>query len=145
MTMSDTHKKNLREQFSDEIYAKTKKYQKKYGFEIGVGEHDTWNNEADAFKHAFMQAVLAQRFTSLISLILGRLHEWEGDKTNQPKAEKNMDLWNNKVGREIFNEVKWELMGKRKKDFPPEKIEQLYAQKIFERLQNGDLIANPND
>ena len=28
MTMSDTHKKNLREQFSDEIYAKTKKYQK---------------------------------------------------------------------------------------------------------------------
>jgi len=24
-------------------------YKNLYGFEIGTGEHDTWNNEADAF------------------------------------------------------------------------------------------------
>ena len=29
-----------------------------YGFEIGKDEKDTWNNEADAFKHTFMQARL---------------------------------------------------------------------------------------
>ena len=27
-----------------------KHYQKQYKFEIGTGEHDTWNNESDAFK-----------------------------------------------------------------------------------------------
>ena len=47
---------NFIKQYNNEVYAKTKKYQKIYGFEIGTGEHDTWNNEADAFKHAFMQA-----------------------------------------------------------------------------------------
>ena len=56
-----------------------------------------------------------------------------------------MDLWNNKIGREIFNEVKWELMGKRRKDYPPKRIEDIYAQKIVERMKNGDLITNPND
>ena len=49
---------NFIKQYNNEIYAKTKKYQKIYGFEIGKGEHDTWNNEADAFKHTFMQADL---------------------------------------------------------------------------------------
>lgn len=39
---------NFIKQYNNEIYAKTKKYQKIYGFEIGKGEHDTWNNEADA-------------------------------------------------------------------------------------------------
>nr|DAX32890.1 MAG TPA: hypothetical protein [Caudoviricetes sp.] len=36
--------------YSSEIYAKAKKYQKQYGFKMGSGKHDTWNNEADAFK-----------------------------------------------------------------------------------------------
>ena len=39
--------KDLSEKFKNEMYAKTKKYQKIYGFDIGTGEHDTWNNEAD--------------------------------------------------------------------------------------------------
>ena len=92
-----------------------------------------------------MQAVLAQRYTIPVSLFLGQYHEWEGDIKNQPQNEKNMDLWNNKIGREIFNEVKWELMGKRRKDYPPKRIEDIYAQKIVERMKNGDLITNPND
>ena len=33
-------KKSLTQFYNDEIYAKTKKYQKIYGFEIGTGEHD---------------------------------------------------------------------------------------------------------
>lgn len=46
-------------QYSSNVYRDTIKYQKQYGFEIGKGEHATWNNEADAFKHAYMQAQLA--------------------------------------------------------------------------------------
>ena len=36
--------------YSSEIYAKAKKKKKQYGFKMGSGKHDTWNNEADAFK-----------------------------------------------------------------------------------------------
>ena len=36
-----------------EMFKKTVEYQKKYGFNIGSGEHDTWNNEADVFKHTY--------------------------------------------------------------------------------------------
>ena len=138
--------KNLNKKFNAEIDAKTKQYQKIHGFEISSDpKHPTWNNEADAFKHAFMQAILAQRYTIPMSLVAGWFHEIDGTIKGQPVGELNMDLWNNKVGREIFNEVKRELMGKRRKDYPSKRIEDIYAQKIVERMQNGDLITNPND
>jgi hypothetical protein len=50
---------NIRRDFNAKIHADTVKYQKQYGFEMGTGEHATWNNEADAFKHAYMQACLS--------------------------------------------------------------------------------------
>ena len=40
---------NFIKQYNNEIYSKTKKYQKIYGFEIGTGEHDAWNNKFDVF------------------------------------------------------------------------------------------------
>ena len=66
-------------QFNNEIYAKTKKYQQIYGFEIGTGDKDTWNNEADAFKHTFMQAQLAVQYNSAAADIAGNIHEWQGN------------------------------------------------------------------
>ena len=92
-----------------------------------------------------MQAILAQRYTIPMSLVAGWFHEIDGTIKGQPVGELNMDLWNNKVGREIFNEVKRELMGKRRKDYPSKRIEDIYAQKIVERMQNGDLITSPKD
>ena len=47
--------KNLREELNRESLKYTYKYQKMHGFEIGSGTEATHNNEADAFKHAFMQ------------------------------------------------------------------------------------------
>jgi len=41
-----------RKKFNEDVLNATYKAQKKYGFEIGTGPHATWNNEADAFKHA---------------------------------------------------------------------------------------------
>ena len=68
--------KNLNKKFNAEIDAKTKQYQKIHGFEISSDpKHPTWNNEADAFKHAFMQAILAQRYTIPMSLVAGWFHE----------------------------------------------------------------------
>ena len=43
---------NLRKNFNDKIHKATIKYQKQYGFQIGTGEHATWNNEAEAFNQS---------------------------------------------------------------------------------------------
>ena len=57
--------------YSSYVFDATTKYQKKYGFDIGTGEHATWNNEADAFKHAYMQAQLSLWADKHISKALG--------------------------------------------------------------------------
>lgn len=41
-----------REDFNQYIHNGTVKYQRLYGFEMGTGEHATWNNEADALRHS---------------------------------------------------------------------------------------------
>ena len=41
--------------FSNMMEKATRKYQQKYGFDIGQGNNPTWNNESDAFRHAYMQ------------------------------------------------------------------------------------------
>jgi len=131
--------------FKKEMYAKTKKYQKIYGFEIGTGENDTWNNEADAFKHAYMQAILQFDWGSVVSNIGGYYHELKGLLNNQPNEEANMDMWNNEVGREIGRNIKKFVMGKRKSEYPKEKIEDMIAEEIVKRMKNGELITTLKD
>ena len=88
------------------VFNETVKYQKQYGFKIGKGEHATWNNEADAFKHTYMQAQLALWFGQTAAKIAGDIHEKQGNKDmGQPKGEENMDKWNNAQGREIAKEI----------------------------------------
>ena len=50
-----------REQFNDYIVKQTFKYQKQYGFNLGKGKESTHNNEADAFKHAYLSAWLTKK------------------------------------------------------------------------------------
>lgn len=142
-----TKKKNsITQYYNNEIYAKTKKYQKIYGFQIGTGAHDAWNNEADAFKHTFMQADLALKSFVGASKIFGDFHEWQGDMSQQPKGEKNMDLWNNEIGREISREIR--------KEYNPidvikhinsGKMDDIIADKIMKRMRKGELITHPSD
>ena len=85
---------------------KQKKYQKKYGFEIGKGSHDAWNNEADAFKHTFMSADMALKTNVGISKYKGDEHEIEGrNNMGQSAGEENMDRWNNAEGRKIAQKM----------------------------------------
>ena len=95
--------------FKEKIFNKTSYYQKLYGFDIGTGKHSTWNNEADAFKHAFMQSVLTIDYNNYFSKLIGDLHEMNGNiNYGQTKGEENMDKWNNRVGRLIAKEIKKE-------------------------------------
>ena len=67
--------KYLPKNYSKALYAKTKKYQNIYGFNLGIGEQDTWNNEADAFKHTFGSAEMTLIGTLGISQLIGWYHE----------------------------------------------------------------------
>ena len=54
-------------------------------------------------------------------------------------------LWNNESGREIGRNMKNFIMGKRKSEYPREKIEDMIADEIVKRMKNGELITNPKD
>ncbi len=130
--------------YSSYIFDATTKYQKKYGFDMGTGEHATWNNEADAFKHAYMQAQLSLWTGKHISKALGDFHEFQGNKTmGQTKEEYNMDNWNNEQGREIAREIiqEYGVLS----IIPSQKLNDIIAEKVVKRMREGKLILSPND
>ncbi len=134
---------NPKKLFSNKIVNDTIKYQQKYGFNIGEN-NSTWNNEADAFKHTYMQAILALRGNQQIAKILGDNHEKSGANRGQPLGEDNMDRWNNQQGRNIANEIIKEY-GLQVKLYPNTKLSDIIAEKVIEKMQQGDLITKPND
>lgn len=149
MTNSNNNKKinlNLGKWYGSKVFEDTVKYQKQYGFEMGTGEHATWNNEADAFKHTYMQAQLALWGGKHISKLLGDYHEYQGNKyMGQSKGEENMDQWNNAQGREIAKEIICEYGIGSTIPFQGDKINNIIAEKVMQRMKAGKLITNPSD
>ena len=96
-----------KDEFTKEMLSDTLKYQKKYGFDIGQN-NVAWNNEADAFRHAYMQSLLNQKYGSLKTKGISYLHEQKGSWQGQDPREANMDLWNNQQGQQIYNEIRRE-------------------------------------
>lgn len=143
-----TNNKNLANFYSSEIYAKTKKYQKLYGFCIGKGEHDTHNNEADAFKHTFASADMALKATAGISKVLGNKHEDDGRiKMGQSADEENMDKWNNSEGRKIAQKIEKQINNPvlLKLYASSGKLDDLIAKEVMQKMHAGKLITNPSD
>ena len=102
-----------------------------------------WNDEADAFRHAFMEASLVLKYGNLLASSFGWQHEISGNIINkQDSRESNMDTWNNAVGREIGQEVKEEI---KDKNYSQQKIDDLIAEKVYNRLKNGELITDLDD
>ncbi len=129
--------------YSERLDKKTMEYQRQYGFELNpLKEHRTWNVEADAFKHAFMGADLAFDYGNLGSFTLGVLHETQ--PKNNPQGEWNMDSWNNNQGREIAKEILKEY-GNQVYKMSDKQRSDLIAEKIMDRMKNGELITKPDD
>ncbi len=133
--------------FKNEMYNDTGQYQKIYGFEIGSDpQHATWNNEADAFKHAYMQAIGTQRYSAPIAALFGALHELAGKFSNsQPSSEENMDNWNNRVGRTIGVKLKEQIRKNKIESQDIKTIKDMAAQMVVEKMREGKLITSPND
>ncbi|KAJ3285363.1 hypothetical protein HK104_009531 [Borealophlyctis nickersoniae] len=62
------------------------------------------NGKGDAFFHCYWSALMVHRIGAIQAKTIGDLHE---AKNNHPKAEKQMDLYNNAVGRQLGQ--KWKL------------------------------------
>lgn len=143
MDVSRRIEKEARKYFNSYINIVTKNAQKKYGFDMTKHEYsysDTHNNEADAFKHAYMSWFLSYWKDDLLAKQLGDMHE---DETpNAPDYERNMDLWNNAIGREIAYEMKKQL-GNDYDLLAEEWVNELARDKIYEKMQQGELITNP--
>ena len=62
------------------------------------------NNEADAFRHAYTSGVFSKEYYSkTIADFLGQGNEI---KNPNPENQRDMDLWNNNVGREYSKKSK---------------------------------------
>ncbi len=135
--------KQAQADYNNEIVHKTWYYQKKFGFEISpIQGHEFWNNEADAFKHAFLSADLYFKYGNLNSLLGGIYHEYQ--TPNNPQGEWNMDSWNNNQGREIAKEIQKEY-GDNFMKLSQQQRDDIIAVKVVNRMQSGKLITNPND
>lgn len=120
----------------------TLKYQKKYGFDIGQN-NAAWNNEADAFRHAYMQSILAQRLTPYLGKNLSYHHEKQGNRHGQDLREANMDMWNNRQGQQIYNEIRREYPDFAK--LSEQQRKDIIAQKVVQRMRAGKLITGLDD
>ena len=127
--------------FSKNIQNDVIKYQKQYQFEMGENG-SMWNNESDAFRHAYMQAFIAC-IDEQKAKELGDAHEHNGNKNHQDIAESRMDLHNNEQGRKIAQEIKNKLGKTRINPFDP-KIKDIIAEEVVKKMQQGKLILSPD-
>lgn len=133
-----------RKEINDKTTAVTQKFQKLYNLEIRNKKgNEFWNNECDAFKHAYMQAYITIYNNYTVAEFAGNYHEYEGRNSKQPSEEEYMDKHNNNVGREIGQTLKNEIKDIEKR-YKSEEIDNMIGVRIIEKMQNGEMITNPD-
>lgn len=89
------------------------------------------NTDVDAFRHAYVSGVFTQEYGADVADLFGRLNEFSTAMSpGASPGEKNMDLWNNAVGRKYGQKFKT------RKDL---------LKAIDDALKNGELIISPED
>jgi hypothetical protein len=88
------------------------------------------NDALDAYRHAYVSAVMTRDYNKFVAHVAGTVHEVRGELFGNPVAgERNMDLWNNSKGRDIGSNT-------------PSRA--AIAQNVYDALQNGELITTPD-
>jgi len=91
------------------------------------------DNDVDAFRHAYVSGVFANELGVTEAKFYGFLREiigGNGSSTNNSEAARNMDFWNNEVGRKYGKDAK--------------NREQL-LKTLHKALKEGELIIDLND
>lgn len=90
-----------------------------------------WNNDVDALRHSYVSAIYTFKYGEKIADYLGRVNELFGNSSDEGgRAEENMDLWNNSIGRKI---------GKSSRS------KSTIMKKIIKALEDGELITHLKD
>lgn len=126
---------DLKDLACDESYAYFDKYVRKLprnddeSFKITLEFADS---DIDAFRHAYVSGRYTQEYSEWVADVLGQLNEVVSYASPGPRhpREKNMDLWNNAVGRKYG-----------KKSRSKDKLAKL----LLEALKNKELIIHPSD
>ncbi len=125
----------------NECDKKAQEYQKKYNLKTNPVQKGA-DDEEDAFRHAFASAYLVAN-GSIHAKTLGDFNEKIGpNSSGSGPTSKNMDLWNNAIGREIGEEVLKEINNSKEK-MTSKVIENKIAEKIVGRMKKGELITDP--
>lgn len=127
----------LRDEAMDEAYTyfdqNIRSLRKTPAGEIDLIAEKLNDNDIDAFRHAFVSGVFAQEYGERTADSLGRLNELSpGDlysNATDPRS-RNMDLWNNAVGRKY---------GLREKGRPA------LLKELHQALKRGELITDLAD
>ena len=99
-------------------------------FDLSTGEF--YDNDVDAIRHAYTSGVFTQEYGDRVTEILGELNELiplGGNSSSNNPNSKNMDLWNNRIGRKLGLRTSGKL-----------KLFKL----VLKALQNGELIVDPD-
>ncbi len=100
-------------------------------FDLSSGEF--YDNDIDAIRHAYTSGIFTQEYGEKVTEILGDMNElvpFGGNSSSNSPNSKNMDLWNNRIGRKIGLKTSGKL-----------KLFKL----ILKALKNGELIIDPEN
>lgn len=125
----------LRAESQAEVYIYIDKYYKKLpkvdGRITGIGS-EFLDNDVDALRHSYASGVFTQEYGEALANLFGQVNEWApgvGSSTSYSSESKNMDLWNNAVGRKYGKKTKSRL-----------KLFRL----LIKALEKNELIINPD-
>ncbi len=104
----------------------------------GDGSYDLssggfYDNDVDAVRHAYTSGIFTQEYGERVTEILGDLNELVplgGNSSSNSPNSKNMDLWNNRIGRKLGLKTSGKL-----------KLFKL----ILKALKNGEFIIDPEN
>ena len=106
---------DLEEEAENEVYAFIDKYlrplPKKNDGTIDKDAKGFQHNDVDALRHAYVSGVYTMEYNEKIASFLGLIREyspWSSIGSSGPNREKarNMDLWNNQIGRKYGKKSK---------------------------------------
>jgi hypothetical protein len=100
-------------------------------YDLSTGEF--YDNDVDAIRHAYTAGIFTQEYGEKVTEILGDMNElvpFGGNSSSNSPNSKNMDLWNNRIGRKLGLKTSGKL-----------KLFKL----ILKALKNGELIIDPEN
>jgi len=111
------------------LYYRYEEEARAYANEFGIDTRIETDNAWDAFRHAYASAEMTREYGEYVANFAGWANEVKGDITyDQSVNARNMDEFNNAVGREIGKE------STSSRDS---------ANKVLEALNQGQLITDP--